>query len=166
MGVRQMGIWDPETNTVVWYNTDELEAAARRHRDSINAPMIITDTMDPIRSHADGLMYDSKSAYERSVKAHGLEIAGTKFRPGFDFEGTDGVTKKLDLNAIESDISEAQQKAVQALKWNEMKLDPAQQEGARAINEVFQSRTGRSATIIKDKSCKKIKPKKPVTKLS
>lgn len=41
-------------------------------------PFVISDTMDPIRSQADGRMYDSKSAYERSVKAHGAEIVGNE----------------------------------------------------------------------------------------
>jgi len=163
MAVRMRGYWDADNQRFVWYDTAELEEAARRHRDSINAPMIITDSMEPMRSHADGKWYESKSSYEKSVKALGYEISGTKFKPDFDFAGTDGLTKPLDLKAIENDIGEAQQKAIQALTWNEMQLDPAAQEGARAINEVFQSRTGRSATVIKDKSCRKVR-KKPVAK--
>jgi hypothetical protein len=35
-----------------------------------------TDGMDPILSHADGRMYDSKSAYYASVKRSGSEIVG------------------------------------------------------------------------------------------
>jgi hypothetical protein len=32
--------------------------------------------MDPILNHANGLMYDSRSAYERGVKDAGCEIIG------------------------------------------------------------------------------------------
>lgn len=35
-----------------------------------------TDGMDPILSHADGRMYDSKSAYYASVRRAGAEIVG------------------------------------------------------------------------------------------
>lgn len=36
------------------------------------------DTMEPIRSMADGKMYDSKSAYRRDVKARGLIELGNE----------------------------------------------------------------------------------------
>lgn len=45
------------------------------------APMIRTDGMDPIRSMADGRMYDSKSSYYGSVKAAGCEIVGNDKAP-------------------------------------------------------------------------------------
>ena len=45
------------------------------------APMIRPDGMDPIRSMADGRMYDSRSAYERSVRAAGCEIVGNDRAP-------------------------------------------------------------------------------------
>lgn len=51
-----------------------------RHR---QAPNIRTDGMEPIRSMADGKVYDSKSTYERSVRAHGCEIVGNE-RTSFD----------------------------------------------------------------------------------
>lgn len=39
-------------------------------------PQIITDTIDPIRSMADGKMYDSKSAYRRELRARGCYEIG------------------------------------------------------------------------------------------
>jgi len=45
------------------------------------APYVISDGMDPIRSQADGRIYDSKSQYERSVRAHGAEIVGNSALP-------------------------------------------------------------------------------------
>jgi hypothetical protein len=45
------------------------------------APMLIRDGMDPIRSMADGQLYDSKRAYERGVRAAGCEIAGNDKAP-------------------------------------------------------------------------------------
>lgn len=40
------------------------------------APNIRADGMDAILSHADGRIYDSRSAYYASVKAAGCEIVG------------------------------------------------------------------------------------------
>jgi hypothetical protein len=45
--------------------------------------MIIRDQMEPIRSTLDGRMFDSKSAYYRSVKQAGCEIVGDE-RSYFD----------------------------------------------------------------------------------
>lgn len=39
-------------------------------------PAIRSDGMDPILNHANGLMYDSRSAYERAVKDAGCVIVG------------------------------------------------------------------------------------------
>jgi hypothetical protein len=48
---------------------------------SERAPMIRPDGMDPVRCMADGRMYDSRSAYERSVRAAGCEIVGNERAP-------------------------------------------------------------------------------------
>lgn len=53
-----------------------------------DAPYVRTDGMDPIRSMADGRLYDSKSAYYASVKRAGCEIIGNDTggsppRPGY-----------------------------------------------------------------------------------
>jgi len=45
-------------------------------RSPLGAPMILSDTMSPIRSMADGKMYDSKSAYRNGVHAKGCRIVG------------------------------------------------------------------------------------------
>lgn len=42
------------------------------------APMIRTDGMDPVRSMADGRLYDSRSRYYGNLKARGLEIVGNE----------------------------------------------------------------------------------------
>lgn len=39
-------------------------------------PAIRVDGMDAIMNHADGMMYDSRSQYERAVKAAGCVIVG------------------------------------------------------------------------------------------
>jgi hypothetical protein len=39
-------------------------------------PQIITDTIDPIRSMADGKMYDSKSMYRKELRARGCYEVG------------------------------------------------------------------------------------------
>jgi hypothetical protein len=50
----------------------------RRKRSDLPAPFIRADGMDPILNHANGLMYDSRSAYERGVKDAGCEIVGNE----------------------------------------------------------------------------------------
>ena len=50
----------------------------KRKRSELAAPFIRSDGMDPILNHANGLMYDSRSAYERGVKDAGCEIVGNE----------------------------------------------------------------------------------------
>ncbi len=50
----------------------------KRKRSDLPAPFIRSDGMDPILNHANGLMYDSRSAYERGVKDAGCEIVGNE----------------------------------------------------------------------------------------
>ncbi len=47
------------------------------------APNVISDAMAPIRSHADGRMYDSKSAYRADLRARGYVEVGNE-RAAFD----------------------------------------------------------------------------------
>lgn len=56
-------------------NVLDLEYEAPK-RSPLGAPMIIFDNMQPIRSMADGRMYDSKSSYERGVRATGCRVVG------------------------------------------------------------------------------------------
>ena len=48
----------------------------RKARSSLPMPAIRSDGMAPIMNHANGLIYDSRSAYERGVKEAGCEIVG------------------------------------------------------------------------------------------
>jgi len=48
----------------------------RKKRSDLPMPSIRSDGMDPIMNHANGLMYDSRSAYERGVKDAGCVIVG------------------------------------------------------------------------------------------
>lgn len=47
-------------------------------RSDLGVPYIRSDGMDPIMSHADGRMYDSRSAYYAAVKRAGCEIVGNE----------------------------------------------------------------------------------------
>lgn len=49
-----------------------------RKRSDLPMPYIRSDGMDTILNHADGKLYDSKSAYYGAVKAAGCEIADSK----------------------------------------------------------------------------------------
>ena len=48
----------------------------RKKRSELAMPYIRADGMDPIMNHANGRMYDSRSAYERGVKDAGCVIVG------------------------------------------------------------------------------------------
>ena len=50
----------------------------KRKRSDLPAPFIGSDGMDAIMNHANGLMYDSRSAYERGVRDAGCEIVGSE----------------------------------------------------------------------------------------
>ena len=45
-------------------------------RSAFPCPYIRTDGMDPLQNPANGLLYDSRSAYERAVRDAGCEIVG------------------------------------------------------------------------------------------
>lgn len=50
-------------------------------RSALPSPMIISDQLDGVLSHADGRVYDSKSAYYAAVRAAGCEIVGNERMP-------------------------------------------------------------------------------------
>lgn len=52
------------------------DATARRS--GLACPMIISDSLDDLKSMADGRIYTSKRAYYDSVKAHGCEIVANE----------------------------------------------------------------------------------------
>lgn len=54
-----------------WINLDE---APKKQRKGIKG--VITDSIDPFLSHADGKVYDSKSSYRKMLKQKGLEEVG------------------------------------------------------------------------------------------
>jgi hypothetical protein len=45
------------------------------------SPYVIQDTMDALRNHADGRMYDSKSEFRRATKRAGYEEMGNERMP-------------------------------------------------------------------------------------
>lgn len=62
--------------TYVWR---EGRAVPKSEAAPLNAPPrinVISDTIAPIKSMADGKMYDSKSRYYAEVKARGFEVVG------------------------------------------------------------------------------------------
>lgn len=68
--------WDREMR-------DWVPAPTRCYRPRI---MIISDQHEPFKSMADGKMYDSKSAYRRSLKVHGCEEVGNEYHEPKAFE--------------------------------------------------------------------------------
>lgn len=158
---RSYGFYDKELQKVVWYDADQVDQHCRELREQIQAPMVITDTMDPIRFQ--GLHYESKRAYEQAVTRQGFSIKSEKDIPGSPFDLStynyhkDGITKPIDTKEIEADTEFAQAKAVEGLRDGTIQLTPEQQQAAKDINQIYTQRTGKSATIIKDRSCQTIK---------
>lgn len=77
----------------------EKHLAAPLHAPSSAAPHVISDAMEPIRSMADGRIYDSKSRYYQGVRAAGCEVVGNERapfdrRPEFRSEGVGQDIKK------------------------------------------------------------------------
>lgn len=62
------------------YEGDELTFLAEDYQppkvSDLAAPMLVRDQIDPFQSMADGRLYDSKSAYRRTLKDRGLVELG------------------------------------------------------------------------------------------
>lgn len=78
----------PEEKLAAMHARDDLDAATREENKAftpsgVGLPHIISDHFSggDLYSHADGKMYDSKSAYKRAVKAAGYEICGEGIKP-------------------------------------------------------------------------------------
>lgn len=71
--MRERYVWREGLGAV---NVLDLDPVEESKRSALPSPMIISDNMAPIRSMADGKMYDSKSAYERGVRATGCRVVG------------------------------------------------------------------------------------------
>lgn len=68
-------------------------------RSHLSAPMIIRDSMDATLNHLDGKLYDSKSAYTRTVRQAGCEIIGN--------EKVDARPPTFDTSPAEADVKQA-----------------------------------------------------------
>lgn len=68
-----------------WHSFDawprECIPQTESKRSPLGVPYIRSDGMSPIMNHADGKLYDSKSAYYAAVKAAGCEIIGNEKLP-------------------------------------------------------------------------------------
>ena len=72
----------------------------RKARSDLCMPAIRSDGMGPILNHADGRLYDSKSAYYRAVKDAGCEIIGNEKLP-------ERQVKEPDVKDIARDVKTA-----------------------------------------------------------
>jgi hypothetical protein len=71
-----------------------------RQRSDLPMPAIRSDGMGTILNHADGRLYDSKSAYYRAVKDAGCEIIGNEKLP-------ERQVKEPDVKDIARDVKTA-----------------------------------------------------------
>jgi hypothetical protein len=62
----------------VWRDGAMMEVSTDALRDRTRGANLIHDTADPFRSHADGLVYDSKSTYRKSLKRAGMVEMGNE----------------------------------------------------------------------------------------
>lgn len=80
-----------------------------QEKPKIKSHHVIEDTMEPMLSHADGKMYDSKSAYKRALKEQGYQVIGNERFGEFTDIPTDEETEK--------EIREAAAEAERLIKW-------------------------------------------------
>lgn len=64
-----------------WHDIEEwplecVQEPAQARSDALPVPMFISDTMEPVKSMADGRVYDSKSAIRAGYKAGGFIEVG------------------------------------------------------------------------------------------
>lgn len=59
--------WDKDTKTFIEF---------RKEDKIVNAPNVIQDSMDALKHHGDGRMYDSKSNFRKTTKRLGFEERG------------------------------------------------------------------------------------------
>lgn len=71
---RETFVYRPGLGVIDKREAAPLHAAA-------DAPYVISDGMDPVRSMVDGKTYDSKSRYYGSVRAAGCEVIGNDSVP-------------------------------------------------------------------------------------
>ncbi len=77
--MRERGVYCQSCQAMHWtgaWPRECVEARRNTKRGSVPVPYIRSDGIDPILNHANGLMYDSRSAYERAVKDAGCVIVG------------------------------------------------------------------------------------------
>ena len=92
----------------VWRNGELYEAhkappRVRGPRSALPSPYIRPDGMSDLRNHANGLLYDSKSAYYKAVREAGCEIVGDD--PSFNEPQT---AREMDTpGGIEQDLKAA-----------------------------------------------------------
>lgn len=86
----------------LWVVRDgELMEVAEESASEVEAPFIIDDTMGPIRSMANGRVYDSKSRYMQSIRDRGLEVVGNDLLSKKPRNIPDKITEKVILDKIE-----------------------------------------------------------------
>jgi hypothetical protein len=92
-------LWDDELQA--WAPKREVlarrAAAAPKNCSAFPCPMVI-GAMQPIKSMADGQIYDDKRSYHRSLARHGCEVVG------YDKNWTDYVGQPYSAKAHEADV--------------------------------------------------------------
>ncbi len=80
------------------------QAQTRRKHSHLAKPFIRSDGMDPLVSHADGQIYDSRSAYDSALKAKGCHVIEAGEQTG----GAPILTDEV--GGLEQDIKDAIEK--------------------------------------------------------
>lgn len=65
----------------IWHEGDWVPANQVRRSAPSRGPSVISDHLDGLWNPADGRHYDSRSAYFRTMKAHGCEIDDRRYDP-------------------------------------------------------------------------------------
>ena len=137
MAKREIGFYDKESRTFTWVSVEKLKDAAAERRNNPVAPMVKQDTMNALRHPADGRHYDSKSAFDRVTKQHGL-VDGWKAPKDWSADCT---TIGIDRDAVKKDLDQALERTMSEFNTGGVQLSENGKLRAKEINDLLDAQT-------------------------
>lgn len=123
--VKARWVFDPATKEMV-----EVPLDYKPKR--VDAPAVYQDSMDAIEHPADGRMYDSKSAFRRVTKEHGLEERGNERRIASGTPVRSGMS--------DADYERSAKEAYEMVRSGNAPLSEYEREKCKRINQYLRNR--------------------------
>lgn len=116
----------------VWNGKEMVSVPLDYKPRRIDAPAVVQDSMDAIEHPADGRLYDSKSAFRRVTKEHGLEERGGEARvaPGTPYR----------QGMSDADYERSAKEAWEMCRSGNAPLNEYEREVCKRINERIRNR--------------------------